>query len=352
MTYADSFSLSCPAPQADHDRIQLAHGGGGRATRDLIDRLFLPAFDNAMLGARHDGASIDVARGRLAFTTDSYVVKPLFFPGGDIGRLAVNGTVNDLAMCGARPRALSVGLIIEEGFAIHDLEQVIASMKDASAQAGVNVVTGDTKVVEKGSGDGLFINTSGIGEIPAGVEIAPQRIRPGDVILLSGDIGVHGICVLAAREDLGFEGAPASDTAPLLRTVLGMLDAGLDLHCLRDITRGGLATALIELASDSSTHFELEESAIMVSDEVRAACEILGLDPLYVASEGRFVAILPPEDAERALRTLRSDPLCPSAAVIGRVRAVDAGATVSMSTIIGSSRAIDMLSGEQLPRIC
>ncbi len=337
----------CPVPATARDRIELAHGGGGRLTRRLIEDLFRPAFGAAPDELVHDGAVFDVGAARLAFSTDTYVVRPLFFPGGDIGRLAVNGTVNDLAMCGAEPLYLSVGLVLEEGFAIAELARIIASMQDAASVAGVRLVTGDTKVVERGRGDGVYVNTSGVGRVIAPVPIAPRQVRPGDVVLLSGDIGRHGIAIMAAREGLGFEPPLASDTAPLAAAVRALIKARLELHCLRDLTRGGLATALIEIAETAGVAIRLDGDAIAVSDPVRGACELLGLDPLYVANEGRFAALVPEASASSALAVLRRFDT--TAAVIGRVEA--GTGTVALGTL-GGLRALDLLSGEQLPRIC
>ncbi len=336
-----------PAPTGDV--IELAHGGGGLMTRRLIDDLFRPAFAQSAQDLTHDGAVFDIAGARLAFTTDSYVVRPLFFPGGDIGSLAVNGTVNDLAMCGAEPLYLSVGLVLEEGFAIDDLRRIVASMRNAAEAAGVRLVTGDTKVVERGKGDGLYVNTSGIGLRTAPLPISPQQVRPGDKVILSGDIGRHGIAIMAAREHLGFEREIASDCAPLWAPVQQLIAAGIEVRCLRDLTRGGLATALIEIADAAKTSIRLEEAAIPVSEPVRGACEILGLDPLYVANEGRFIALVPAHAADRTLAILRH--VDEQAAVIGCVHRDGASGTVSVSTI-GGRRALDLLTGEQLPRIC
>jgi hydrogenase expression/formation protein HypE len=336
-----------PAPIGDV--IELAHGGGGLMTRRLIDGLFRPAFAQSPLDLTHDGAVFDIAGARLAFTTDSYVVRPLFFPGGDIGSLAVNGTVNDLAMCGAEPLYLSVGLVLEEGFAIDDLRRIVASMRNAAEAAGVRLVTGDTKVVERGKGDGLYVNTSGIGLRTARSPISPQQVRPGDRVILSGDIGRHGIAIMAAREHLGFEMEIASDCAPLAAPVQQIIAAGIEVHCLRDLTRGGLATALIEIADAGKAIIRLEETAIPVSEPVRGACEILGLDPLYVANEGRFIALVPAQAADRTLAILRN--FDEQAAIIGCVEPGGGAGTVSLSTI-GGRRALDLLTGEQLPRIC
>ena len=351
MSAPDPSAWSCPAPAGEGEQVQLAHGGGGRAMARLIERLFLPAFANQALGERHDGARLELDGARLAFSTDSYVVSPLFFPGGDIGTLAVNGTVNDLAMCGAQPLYLSAGFIVEEGFSLATLERVVASMRAAAVAAGVQLVTGDTKVVERGKADGLFINSAGIGRIATAREIAPRRVRPGDVVLLSGDLGRHGVAVMAARDALGLETSVASDCAPLAAPVLALLEAGCGVSCLRDLTRGGLASALVEIAETAGVEIALDERAIPVRDQVRAVCELLGLDPIYVANEGRFVAFVAPADAERALRVLRAHEVSGGACAIGTVQAGAAGRVV-MKSAIGGRRVVDMLSGEQLPRIC
>jgi hydrogenase expression/formation protein HypE len=351
MSDDEDAGAACPLPISDYPEILLAHGSGGTLTHRLIESLFIAAFANPALEARHDGAVFEIGGTRLAFTTDSYVVDPPFFPGGDIGSLAIYGTVNDLAMCGARPLYVSAGLILEEGFAMAALQRVVASMKAAAARAGVELVTGDTKVVGKGCGDGIFINTSGIGQIEEGEGISPKGVRPGDIVILSGDIGRHGMAVMAAREGLEFEPPIQSDSAPISGPVLALAAAGIELHCLRDPTRGGLATTLVEIAETSGTGIGIDESAVPVSDPVRGACEILGLDPFYVANEGRFVAFVPAGEGERASRILAGDPLCRDARIIGEVTDAPAG-TVTLRTLIGGSRVLDMLSGEQLPRIC
>ena len=340
---------ACPAPLFDPPTVQLAHGGGGTLMARLIAEVFLPAFDNPMLAAAHDGAILDVAGRRLAFTTDSYVVRPLFFPGGDIGSLAVNGTVNDLAMCGARPRWLSAGFIIEEGFPMEALRRVAASMREAAAAAGVQVVTGDTKVVDRGSGDGLFVNTAGVGTIEHDLAIGPASVAPGDRVLLSGDIGRHGIAIMAARETLGLESGIRSDCAPVGEPVLAMLAAGVRIHCLRDLTRGGLASALVEIAETSRRRIVLDGNRIPVIDEVRGACELLGLDPLHVANEGRYIAVVPAADAETALAVMAAAG--PPPIQIGEVTDAADG-LVTLISPIGATRIVDRLSGEQLPRIC
>jgi hydrogenase expression/formation protein HypE len=351
MSGPDPSAWSCPAPAGEGGEVRLAHGGGGRAMARLIERLFLPAFDNAALGERHDGARLELDGARLAFSTDSYVVSPLFFPGGDIGTLAVNGTVNDLAMCGARPLWLSAGFIVEEGLAFATLERVVASMRAAAAAAGVQLVTGDTKVVERGKADGLFVNTAGIGRIAAPRPVAPRRVRPGDVVLLSGDLGRHGVAVMAARGSLGLRTSITSDCAPLAAPVLALIEAGCAVSCLRDLTRGGLASALVEIAETAGVEIAIDERTIPVPDEVRAVCELLGLDPVYVANEGRFVAFVAPADAARALEVLRAHEVSRGACAIGEVAAGAAGRVV-MKSAIGGRRVVDMLSGEQLPRIC
>jgi hydrogenase expression/formation protein HypE len=343
------FTVSCPIPFADYPSVLMAHGGGGRLTGQLIEKLFLPAFANPFLAQQHDGALLQLNGARLAFSTDSYVVQPLFFPGGDIGALAVNGTVNDLAMCGARPLYLSAGFIIEEGFSMQTLWRVVQSMGRAAAAAGVQLVTGDTKVVDKGKGDGLFINTAGIGVVEHALTIAPASVRPGDAVLVSGDLGRHGMAIMSVRENLEFETTIESDCAPLAAPVLALLDAGIQVHCLRDLTRGGLSSALNEIAEASHTRIEIDESAIPVREEVRGACEILGFDPLYVANEGRFAAIVAPADSARALSILGGE-----AAAIGSVQPAGAGThgLVTLKSRIGVPRILDMLTGEQLPRIC
>lgn len=351
MADAKTFTLQCPAAINPDDRILLAHGGGGKLMHDLLESVVFPAFRNPVLEARHDGAVFEIDRTRLAFTTDSYVVHPLFFPGEDIGSLAINGTVNDLVMCGARPLYLSLGLIVEEGLAVADLRRVLDSMRRCAEAARVLVVTGDTKTVDKGKGDGLFINTAGVGRIEHGLRICPQSVRPGDAVLLSGDVGRHGIAVLAAREGLEFETTIESDCAPLAEPVLALLDAGLEVHCLRDLTRGGLATSLIEIAQTAGVHVEIMEEDIAVEESVRGACEILGFDPLYLANEGRCVVFLPAGQAERALEILRRHTVSATAAMIGSV-GKDAPGSVLLRSRIGTARHLQMFSGEQLPRIC
>ena len=345
----NEFTLDCPVP-ATPDRIQLAHGGGGRLTAQLIERIFLPAFANPALQALHDGARLDAPGERLAFTTDSFVVSPLEFPGGDIGHLAVCGTANDLAMCGARPLWLSAGFILEEGLALDTLARIVNSMRGAALAAGVAIVTGDTKVVDHGKGDGVFLNTAGIGAVEARTPVSPAAVRPGDAILVSGDLGRHGIAVLSIREGLAFESPIESDVAALWPAVDALIHADVKIHCLRDLTRGGLATALNEIAVGSGFGMTIDETAIPVSPPVRAACELLGLDPLYLANEGRFAAFVPERDVDRALHALRATTVSQGAVAIGRVG--DGAPRVDLRTVTGSTRVLDLLSGEQLPRIC
>jgi hydrogenase expression/formation protein HypE len=347
----DISGLSCPLPLEDHPAVQLAHGGGGRMSKMLVDRLFLPAFDNEALARLHDGALLEVPARRIAFTTDSYVIRPLDFPGGDIGSLAVHGTVNDLAMCGARPLWLSAGFILEEGLPMDDLWRYVSSMRDAAAEAGVRIVTGDTKVVDRGKGDGLYVNTAGIGAVPADVDVDPRRARPGDRIVLSGEIAVHGVAVLSVREGLEFETTLESDSASLAALVASVLRVGgRDVHVLRDPTRGGVASALGEIAEAAGIGMILEEAAIPLREEVRGACEILGLDPLYVANEGKCLAVVAPDRADAVLEAMRADPRGREAAIVGEV--TDARRGVHLRSRIGGLRVVDMIAGEQLPRIC
>jgi hydrogenase expression/formation protein HypE len=381
-----SFNLSCPVPRVADERIVLAHGGGGRLTHQLIEKIFIPAFANDALEQRHDGAVVPVNGSRLAFTTDSFVVRPLIFPGGNIGDLAVNGTVNDLAMCGARPLYLSAGFILEEGLEMETLRTVVTSMQKAAASAGIKLVTGDTKVVDKGKGDGIFINTSGIGliqEIPGlaksarpeapavrmeetkesgvphvspslrdvGTMIGPASVQPGDAVIVSGDLGRHGIAILSVREGLEFESPILSDCANVWPAVEALLNAGIEIHCLRDLTRGGLATTLNEIASDRNVCIQLEEALIPVDEVVQGACEVLGLDPLYVANEGRFAVILPGAQVDAAVSVLKNVEVSRGAMRVGKVEE-NPGGTVVLQSRIGGNRVVDMLSGEQLPRIC
>ncbi|HJV23098.1 MAG TPA: hydrogenase expression/formation protein HypE [Holophagaceae bacterium] len=342
--------LQCPRPLRP-DTVQLAHGGGGRMMRELLERVLLPTFANPALEARHDAALLPRPEGRLAFTTDTFVVQPRVFPGGDLGELAVYGTVNDLAMGGATPLWLSCALVLEEGYPLAELEGMLASMARAAARCGVAIVTGDTKVVDRGHGDGLFINTAGIGVVPEGVTISPKRVRPGDAVLVSGDLGRHGVAVLSVREHLAFETPVASDCGPVHGLVAALLAGGVDVHCLRDPTRGGLASVLNEIAGDAGLGIEVAERDIPIHNAVAAACEILGLDPLYVACEGRLVAFVPASQADAALALLRARPEGAGAACIGRVQEGPPG-TVQLRTRLGTLRLLDLLSGEQLPRIC
>jgi hydrogenase expression/formation protein HypE len=338
--------------QPAHATIQLAHGGGGRLSQQLIQDLLIPAFGPAD-GVLHDAALLPSPGHTLAFTTDSYVVRPLFFPGGDIGRLAVLGSVNDLAMAGARPIALSLGLILEEGLPIATLERVIASVREAAEQCNVAVVTGDTKVVERGKGDGVFINTSAIGVVEHALQIHPSAVEPGDAVLVSGDLGRHGTAILMAREELGFRSALESDLAPLHNVVQDLIEHGVQPHCLRDLTRGGLTSAIDEMARGAGMQIELDEAAIPFDPSVRSACELLGLDPLAMANEGRMVVICPAESAERALEHLRRHQ--PSASRIGTVVAQSDGRPrhpVSLRNPLGVLQPLELGRGEQLPRIC
>ncbi len=345
----DIISWNCPIPIDRYPSVVMAHGGGGRLMNQLIDQMFAKAFSNPALDRRHDGAMLEMPGNRIAFTTDSYVVRPLFFPGGNIGDLAVNGTVNDLAMCGAHPLYLSAGFIIEEGLPMEDLWRIVLSMKQCADEAGVMIVTGDTKVVDRGKGDGIYINTSGVGWIEK--DIQPGLIRTGDAILINGDIARHGMAIMAVREGLAFESEIQSDTAPLSGMVKDLIREDIDIHCLRDATRGGLASVLAELSQASGLSMTVNETGIPLRDDVEAACEILGLDPMYVANEGCMAAFVAEKDALRALDIMRRHPHGKNAAVIGTV--TDAKpARVSMQSRIGADRIIDLISGEQLPRIC
>ncbi|MEL0585958.1 MAG: hydrogenase expression/formation protein HypE [Candidatus Thiodiazotropha sp. (ex. Lucinoma kazani)] len=332
-------------------RIDMTHGSGGRAMAQLIDELFVKHLDNALLRQANDQAAFDVAAGRMVMSVDGHVISPLFFPGGDIGSLSVHGTINDVAMSGAIPRYLSAGFILEEGFPLADLDRIVASMGKAANAAGVPVVTGDTKVVEKGKGDGIFITTTGIGVVPEGVRISGDQARPGDQILLSGSIGDHGVAIMSSRENLEFETSIESDSASLHRLVEKMVACAPSIHCLRDPTRGGVATTLNELAMQSQVGMRLTESEIPVKPAVASACELLGLDPLYVANEGKLICICSKQDAEQLLPVIRDDPLGRESRIIGEV-VEDPHHFVQMETLFGGSRVVDWLSGEQLPRIC
>jgi len=344
-------SLSCPVPIMDHDTIQLAHGAGGRLSAQLIETLFLPRFGNDMLDRLEDQATLNLPLGQISFSTDTYVVDPIFFPGGNIGELAVNGTVNDVAMNGATPLYLSVGFVLEEGLAIETLHRVVLSMESAAKKAGVRIVTGETKVVNKGSCDKLYINTSGIGVIPEGIQISASHCQPGDQVLLSGTIADHGMAVLTSRKGLSFQSRVKSDTAALNGLVKTMLDVTQNIHALRDPTRGGVATTLNEFASSSGVGIRLDGNTIPVKPDVQGACEILGIDPLYVANEGKLIAIVPQPDAEAVLEAMRSTDVGRDACIIGEVVA-EHPRTVTITTGLGGQRIVDMPVGEQLPRIC
>ena len=346
----------CPMPLTHKDQIMMGHGSGGRMTADLIRQHFLPHFSNNAILAENDAAHLSLPgdagmQGRLSMSTDSHIVSPLFFPGGDIGRLAVCGTVNDVAMLGAIPLYLTAGFIIEEGLSIQTLEKVIISMQKAADEADVQIIAGDTKVVEKGKADGLFINTAGLGWIPEGREIGGSQAKPGDTIIVSGTMGDHGIAVLAARGELGFQTQLESDIAPLNRLIQSLLDVAPHIHVLRDPTRGGLATTLNEIANQSQVGIWIDETAVPVKSEVRSACELLGFDPLYIANEGKVIVILPAEEAPIALERLQASVYGKNARIIGKVEAAPPG-RVLLRTLIGATRILDVLSGEMLPRIC
>jgi hydrogenase expression/formation protein HypE len=342
---------TCPAPLRDYPAVVMGHGGGGKLSAELVRHLFLPAFRSAALEQLGDAAVVEAGGARLALSTDSFVVRPLFFPGGNIGDLAVNGTVNDLAMSGAQPLYLTAGFILEEGMPLDQLGVIAQTMGAAARRAGVALVTGDTKVVDRGHGDGVYISTAGVGLVPEGVQIGPERARPGDVVIVSGEIGLHGVAILSVREGLEFGAPVESDTAPLYGLVAALLGRGCAIHALRDPTRGGLASTLNEIAAASGVGVRIDERAVPVPGPVRAACELLGMDPLYVANEGKLVAIVAREDADRALETLRADPLGARAAIVGEVTAEHPGVVVAR-TGIGGMRVVDMQIGEQLPRIC
>jgi hydrogenase expression/formation protein HypE len=347
----NQFALNCPIPISQYPHVLLAHGGGGKLMHQLISKMFLSAFGNPLLETQHDSAVVEWTGKKLAFTTDSYVVRPLFFPGGDIGSMAVHGTVNDLAMSGARPVYLSAAFIIEEGLPMDTLWKIVCSMQAAAKRSGVQIITGDTKVVDKGKGDGLFINTAGIGVIEHPLAIAPGSVRSGDTVLVSGDLGRHGMAIMAMREGLQFESTVESDSAPVHEIVLELLKAGIEIHGLRDLTRGGLASALNEIAEAATVRIEIVEKSVPVREDVHAACEMLGLDPLHVACEGRFVAFVAARDAERALQIMNRHAAGAGSAAIGKV--TDSSAPlVTLKSAIGASRILDMPSGEQLPRIC
>ena len=345
------FSTACPIPISQYPHVLMAHGGGGRLMHQLLEEVFGRAFSNPILDTRHDAATFEVPSRQLAMTTDSYVVRPIFFPGGDIGSMAVHGTVNDLAMSGAHPLYLTSAFIIEEGLPMETLWRVVCSMRDAARKCGVQIVTGDTKVLDKGKGDGLFINTAGIGVIEHSLVISPHNVQPGDAVIVSGDLGRHGMAIMAVREGLQFESAIESDSAPVHEAVLDLIKAGIEIHCLRDLTRGGLASALNEIAEAARVKIAIEQKLIPVREDVHAACEMLGLDPLHVANEGRFVAFIAVKDAGRALQILRGHEVAAGSTLIGQV-AEKSAPLVTVKSTIGASRILDMPSGEQLPRIC
>ncbi len=343
--------VECQVPISNIEQILLGHGSGGKLTSQLIERIILPAFCNPALEALDDQAVFSLDGARLAFTTDSYVITPIFFPGGDIGELAVNGTINDLAMGGARPLVLSLAFILEEGLPISDLTRIVDSAKRAAERVGIQIVTGDTKVVGRGSADKVFINTSGIGVIPPGVNLSSRHVRPGDAVLLSGPIGDHGVAIMSTRQGLEFEGELMSDTAPLHDLAAAMLAASRDIHAMRDPTRGGLAASVVEIASRQRVGIEIEERSIPIRDTVRGACEILGLDPLLVANEGKLVAFVPERNADVLLDNMRQHPLGRDACRIGKVTAEHPGFVI-LHTPVGGDRVLDLPFGEALPRIC
>ena len=351
MPETPAFNLACPIPIQNYPNVLMAHGGGGKLMHQLIGKLFLPVFRNSLLESQHDASVFEIDGRRLALTTDSYVVRPLFFPGGDLGSLAVHGTVNDLAMAGARPLYLSAAFIIEEGLPMETLWKIVCSMQQAAQNCGVQVITGDTKVVDKGKGDGLFVNTTGVGVLEHALTIAPQRVQPGDAILVNGDVGRHGMAIMAVREGLEFESAIESDSAPVVEPALALLRAGIDVHCLRDLTRGGLTSVLNEIAEAANLTLQIAERAVPVREDVRAACEILGLEPFHVACEGRFAAFVPEAQAERALQILHEHQKDAAACRIGNVTD-QRSSRVLLKSAIGAVRVLDMATGEQLPRIC
>lgn len=342
---------SCPVPIRDYRTVLLAHGGGGKLMQELLQSLFLPAFHNPFSAQQHDATVFELGNQRLAFTTDSYVVKPLFFPGGDIGSMAVYGTVNDLAMAGARPLHLSAGFIIEEGLPMETLAQVVASMQAAAKRCGVAIITGDTKVVDRGKGDGIFINTAGIGVVEHSLSITPTSVQPGDTVVVNGDLGRHGIAIMSAREGLEFESSLESDSGPLAESVQKLLEAGVEVHCLRDITRGGLTSVLNEIATAGRLSLTVEQKRIPLRQDVQAACEVLGLDPLQIACEGRMVVFIPEHETERALNILHACSPGEDACAIGKVNA-RGEPRVLLTTVTGVQRILDVPLGEQLPRIC
>jgi hydrogenase expression/formation protein HypE len=345
------FTLSCPIPINQYPKVLMAHGGGGKLMHNLIEKMFMPEFSKIDIKRRHDSAVLFVESHKIAFTTDSYVINPLFFPGGDIGSLAVYGTVNDLSMSGAKPLFISASFIIEEGFPMETLWRVVSSMKEAAQKAKVDIVTGDTKVVDKGKGDGLYINTSGIGILNHSLSINPGAIKSGDSVIVNGDLGRHGIAIMAVREGLEFETTIESDSTPLNDLVQKLLKAGIEIHCMRDLTRGGLSSSLVEIAESSNLGINIVEQSIPVREDVKGACEILGFDPMYVANEGRFIVFVPDKEKEKTLEIMRKHAMGKESIEIGKVSKENRG-MVTMKSLIGARRIVDMLSGEQLPRIC
>ena len=351
MNTRTDFSLQCPIPKSEYEHVLLAHGGGGKLTKQLIDRMFYPLLGNEFLKQDHDGALLPANLGPLAMTTDSFVVDPIFFPGGDIGDLAINGTINDLVCCGAEPLYLSLAFILEEGFLLEDLWKIVRSVSQSARNAGVSIVTGDTKVVEKGKGDKIFINTTGIGRVLPDTDIAPRNCAEGDVVLINGNIGDHGVAILSERKGMSFESDIRSDTQALHGMMLDVLQRKPGIHVLRDPTRGGVASALNEICLSSGMGIRLFEDRLPVSEGVRGACELMGLDPLYMANEGKILVILPEDDAEEVLSIMRAHKAGTRSRIIGRVSSEYPG-MLHLETTIGSTRIVDMISGEQLPRIC
>lgn len=351
MNPGPTLNIQCPIPKSEYSHVMIAHGGGGRLTRQLIDRMFLPLFENVYLSQGHDGALLPAIDGKLAMTTDSFVVDPIFFPGGDIGELAVNGTVNDLVCCGAEPLYISLAFILEEGFLLDDLWKIVQSIARSARSAGVQIVTGDTKVVEKGKGDKLFINTTGIGRVIPSLDINPKACSEGDAVIINGTIGDHGITIMSEREGLAFESNIKSDTQSLKDMMLDVFRSKPHIHVLRDPTRGGLASALNEICQASGTGIRLYEDQLPVNDGVRGACELLGLDPLYMANEGKILVILPRENAAEVVSIMQTHPAGEESQIIGSVNGQYPG-LLHLETTIGSTRIVDMISGEQLPRIC
>ena len=346
-----NYTLQCPIPESDYKNVMLAHGGGGKLTKQLIDKMFYPRFENEILRQGHDGAFLPPMDGKVAMTTDSFVVDPIFFPGGDIGELAVNGTVNDLVCCGAEPLYISLAFILEEGFLLNDLWKIVQSIALSAQTAGVKIVTGDTKVVEKGKGDKIYINTTGIGRVLPGMDISPEHCSEGDAVIINGTIGDHGIAILSEREGLAFESTVKSDTLALNRMMMDVFRKKPGIHVMRDPTRGGVASALNEICLSSRTGIRLIENELPVTDGVRGACEVMGLDPLYIANEGKILVILPKYDAEEVVSMMQAHQAGEQSRIIGTVTGEYPG-MLHMETTIGSTRIVDMISGEQLPRIC